>query len=349
MKRNIRFASLFLALILMLSLCACGASSRAKNASAAPAAAVEAPSEAMMYDMAETEEAGLYGGFSPAAGAAYSDGSNNGAGKDVPENQTEKIIYSADANLETTHFDEALEGIRALVGELGGYMESTGIYGNNYYQTARGYTGGRSASFTIRIPCENFETLTSSLSDLGNVPYCNTYSQNITRQYYDTQARLTAYKTQETRLLEMLAVAESVEDLLAIQKQLTEVQYEIDSLNSTLKNYDHSVSYSTMNLSVEEVEEYSPSSTVTLSFAQKLVRGFKDSIRGIGNFFTEFALWLGRALPVLVLLAVVAVIVWLLVRRFLRKRPERRARRAEKKVKKSKAASPDVPDDAAEE
>ena len=340
MKRNIRFASLFLALILMLSLCACGASSHAKTSSAPAAAPAEAAYDYEMY-AAETEENGV-AGFSPAAGAAYSGGSDIGAENDVPENMTEKIIYSADANLETTRFDEALEGIRALVSELGGYMESTGIYGNNYYQTARGYTGGRSASFTIRIPCENFETLTSSLSDLGNVPYCNTYSENITRQYYDTQARLTAYKTQEARLLEMLAVAESVEDLLAIQKQLTEVQYEIDSLNSTLKNYDHSVSYSTMNLSVQEVEEYSPSSTVSLSFAQKLARGFKDSIRGIGNFFTEFALWLGRALPVLVLLAVAVLVVWLLVRRAVRKRPERRARRAEKRAKKREKLPPDA-------
>jgi len=325
MNKKLRFAALFLTLLLILSLCACG--SGAKSGSTM---AVEAPAA---YDMAEAEESALDSGFSPAAGAAASNGAES-ISETVPENQTEKIIYSASASLETTEFDDALDGIKALVSRFGGYMESTGIYGNNYYQTARGYTGGRSASFTIRVPSENFEKLTTSLSDLGNVPYCNTYSENITRQYYDVQARLTAYETQETRLLEMLAAAESVDDMLAIQQQLTEVQYEIDSLNSTLKNYDYSVSYSTVNLSVEEVEEYTPSSTVTLTFGEKLVRGFRDSLRGIGSFFTNLALWLGRALPVLAVLAAVGALVWLLIRRVIRKMPERRAKRAKKRAGK---------------
>ena len=43
-----------------------------------------------------------------------------------------------------------------------------------------------------------------SLSTLGNVPYSYTYTENVSAQYYDVQSRLTAYKTQETRLLEMM-------------------------------------------------------------------------------------------------------------------------------------------------
>ena len=30
----------------------------------------------------------------------------------------------------------------------------------------------------------------SSLSDIGNVPYTHTYTENVTAEYYDVQARL---------------------------------------------------------------------------------------------------------------------------------------------------------------
>lgn len=216
---------------------------------------------------------------------------------------TEKIIYSADATLETTEFEHSIEEIRALVKELGGFMESSTISGNNYYSISRGNTGGRYASFLIRVPSDKFSVLTGSLSEFGNVPYCNTYMQNVTMEYYDAQSRLEAYKTQETRLLEMLAAAKSVEDMLAIQQQLTDVQYEIDSLTGQLRYYDHQVNYSTVSLYVSEVTKYTPEPTITLTYWERMTRGFSESLKDVGEFFQDLFLWFVTSLPWLVPLA----------------------------------------------
>ena len=89
-------------------------------------------------------------------------------------------------------------------------------------------------------------------------PIPHTYTENVTSQYYDTQARLTAYQTQEARLLEMMEKAETVEDIITIEEKLTDLRYRIESLQSTLKNWDRQVSYSTISLDVEEVQEYTP-------------------------------------------------------------------------------------------
>ena len=48
----------------------------------------------------------------------------------------------------------------------------------------------------------------------------------------------------------MLSIAETVEDMLSIQRELTEVQYELDSLTGTLRYYDNQVNYSTVSLTV---------------------------------------------------------------------------------------------------
>ncbi len=333
MKKTTKLLALVLALVLALGLAGCGAKTM-QATSSAPAAAYDYDSAPMEEPMAaESMEAGF---ANTASNDMLYSGKNGDTASTEPADMSEKIIYSANARLETTEFDTALEKIQTLVKELGGFMESTSVSGNNYSSIARGNTGGRSASFTIRVPSDKLAILTGSLSDIGNVPYCNTYMQNVTMEYYDVQSRLEAYQTQETRLLEMLAAAESVEDMLAIQQQLTDVQYEIDSLSGQLRYYDHQVSYSTVTLDVTEVREYTPEPTITLTYWQRMTRGFAESLKDVGEFFQNLFLWFVTSLPWLVPLAAAVVLIVWLIRRSAKNRPERAAR-AEKRAQKAAA------------
>jgi len=133
-------------------------------------------------------------------------------------------------------------------------------------------------------------------------------------------------RTQEQSLLEMMEKAETVSDLLEIQAQLSDVRYHIESLQSTLTNWDRQVSYSTISLTVEEVREYTPEAK--LSFGRQLALAFSRGIRSIGEFFRDLLLWLIEALPALVILGVVVLLVVLLVRRIRRARAARRAQKA---------------------
>ena len=302
--------SLLLAALLVFALCACGS---ADTASSAPAAS---------YDMAYTEnaypaEAEEYGGFAVTGGTQLESGS--GA---APEGSPEKLIYSASATVETTEFDGTIEKLSALVEQYGGFVESSSVNGSNYYTQSRGYSSTRCASYGIRVPSDKFSALMGSLSTLGNVPYSHTYTENITAQYYDTDARLTAYQTQEARLLEMMEAAKTVEDLIAIEEKLTELRYQIESLQSTLKNWDRQVAYSTLDLEVQEVVEYTPESR--MSYGQELALALTNGLKRTGEFFKDLLLAIVGALPALVILAVVLAIlipVW---------KKRRKARKARK-------------------
>ena len=302
--------SLLLAALLVFALCACGS---ADTASGAPAAS---------YDMAYTEdaypaEAEEYGGFAVTGGTQLEPGS--GA---APEGSPEKLIYSASATVETTEFDGTIEKLSALVEQYGGFVESSSVNGSNYYTQSRGYSSTRCASYVIRVPSEKFSALMGSLSTLGNVPYSHTYTENITARYYDTDARLTAYQTQEARLLEMMEAAKTVEDLIAIEEKLTELRYQIESLQSTLKNWDRQVAYSTLDLEVQEVVEYTPESR--MSYGQELALALSSGLKRTGEFFKDLLLLIVGALPALVILAVVLAIlipVW---------KKRRKARKARK-------------------
>lgn len=351
MKKTTRLLALAAALLLTLGLAGCGAKTTASSESGAALGAYAYDSAPAEAPMAVDSTAN---GFASTASKtelyeAEEAGSDRTAAGEVAD-MSEKIIYTAYAELETTEFDAALEKVQALVKELGGFMESTSVSGNNYWSISRGNTGGRHASFIIRVPSSKFSVLTGSLSDIGNVPYCDTRMQNVTMKYYDLQSRLEAYRTQEARLLEMLAVAESVEDMLAIQQQLTEVQYEIDYLTGQLRYYDHQVNYSTVTLDVNEVREYTPEPTITLTYWQRMTRGFSDSLKGVGRFFQNLFLWFVTSLPWLVPLAGAIIGAIALLRRSIKKHPERaerrakkRAARAEKRARKAAKKAADSP------
>lgn len=337
MNRNHRFAVVSLILILCLSLIGCGSAKNASFASSdsAPAAAPypngqRADMGFEAADIAVEEPAEEESGF----------GSSGSTVDPAALPRADKIIYNASVTLETTDFDNAQERISRLVAEKGGFMESTSISGNNYYQISRGYASSRSAFYTIRIPQESFQEIMNTLPEIGNVPYSETNSRNITRNYYDTQMRLEAFKTQEKRLLEMLSVAESVEDMLAIQAQLTEVQYEIDSLTGTLRYYDDQVNYSTIYLTVQEVREYTPEPTVKLSYWERMTKGFKESLKATGEFFQNAFLWIVVSLPWLIPLAVCIVLLLLLLRHICRNSPALQARAARRAARKAERKRP---------
>lgn len=315
--------TLVLALFMLLSLCACGAGSKGSDTAAATESIQEAPAAA-----AEDSYGGLAAYSNFAADYDYAEAEENGAdggtGAEAGEINPEKIIYSGEAQVETLNFDESIAGLMEMLEQYGGWIESSSLSGANYYSISRGNSGNRSAYYTLRIPSDKFETMMTGLSQLGNVPYTYTYSENVTAQYYDTQARLTAYETQEERLLEMMEKAETVSDVITIEEKLTELRYQIESLQSTLTNWDRQVSYSSLYVTVDEVGEYTPQPQQ--SYLQELWQALTGAFKDLGRFFKNFLVFLVSAIPTLLVL----VVLFFIFRPVYRKVKARRKAKGER-------------------
>ena len=307
-----KLISVALILTLALSLCACGGASK-NVAMESPAAPAEMRMEEASYDMVADA------GFGMVANSGVTTGST---GAQAPENNPEKIIYSADVTVETTEFDLSIEKLNALVEQYEAWVESSSVNGADYYSQSRGRSYQRSAHYTLRVPSQSFNTLMNSLSDLGNIPYTHTYTENVSAQYYDAQARLAAYTTQETRLLEMMEIAETVSDVIAIEEKLTELRYQIESIQTSLNNWDRRVDYSYVYLNLQEVKEYSPEAKE--SFGQKLTRAFGDGFENALNFAQNFLLWLVESIPAIIVIGIALLVA----------RPFAKKARAKRKAKK---------------
>ena len=116
-----------------------------------------------------------------------------------------KIIKTVNVVSETKELDSVLARIESEVSALGGYIQSSNVYGKSYEKYS-----DRHANYTLRIPAEKLDGFMNSMSGLVNITSKTEKVDDITDSYADAEARLTTLKTEETRLLELLAKAEKL-------------------------------------------------------------------------------------------------------------------------------------------
>ena len=115
-------------------------------------------------------------------------------------------------------------------------------------------------------------------------------------------------------MLELLSKAENLNDLLTVEKRLTEVRTELEQVTSALRVFDNQVDYATICLTVQEVTEFTDN-TQPETVWQRIGAGFKKSLKGVGNFFVELFVFLIVSVPYLAVLSAIVVVVVILLRR----------------------------------
>ncbi len=338
-----RIALLLAAVMILGCLSGCGSSSKEAYASSAPRDSGKPQMEAA-EEASDWKSDNL--AMEPAAPMEEEAISGGGAGSVTVPNPAEKIIYTADVSLETREFDKAVGALEAMVSELGGYIESSNVSGNTYYNddgTTR--IMNRYAYYTVAVPAQSFEQALNIAGEIGNVTNKSRNAQNITSQYSDTEARLESLDVQEERILSMMKEAEDIESLIALEARLSDISYEKDSYARQLKNYDRQVAYSTLYFTVREVEVFTPTAGVTRTFGEKVSDAIRDGWQNFTRALENFFLWFLEALPTILLWAVIIFVVLLFVRKGKARRQARRAKRAEEKAerKAEKAAAKAAP------
>ena len=328
MKKYARILVLLLAIALLaLSLIACSASAKFSNqaADSASSSYAYAP-EAPMEEPSATETTAEEEKSDSAALSMTTEVTQDEAPEASTADVASKIIYSADLSAQTTDFDAAVATLDQQIAAFGGFIERSDINGDTRYNND-GTTSiiNRWAYYTIRVPASRFEAFLHQTEGLGNVTSVSRYAENVTSQYTDYEARLDSLHTQEERLLAMLEKSEDVESLIALEQRLADVRYETESIERNLRNLDLQISYSTVNLNLEEVEIYTPTVPVQRSFSEKLSDAFSDGWRSFVRGLQYFCLGLASSLPGLILFVLIVLAVIFILRKIVRRYKTRRA------------------------
>ena len=264
------------------------------------------------YEMAMAAPAGMSGAGSNGKSAADT------ASIPLPENR--KWVITMSLTAETENLTDAMGLLAEKIQASGGYVESQSISG-----TAVNSGRSPSAYITVRIPAEQLDSFVEDVSGMTNVVSSSRYVEDITLRYTDTEGRVKALKTEEARLLELMEQAETMSDLLEIEGRLTEVRYQLENYTSTLRLYDNQVDYATLDLTLREVEKFTPPEKQ--GFWQKVTSGLADSIVDLGQGIVDFVAWVLIELPYLVLVGLLGWLLVFLTRRSIKKR---RAKKAQK-------------------
>jgi len=217
----------------------------------------------------------------------------------------------------TVDFEETTSAIERRVLQEGGFVAVSNIQGWSRQDAES--KPMRSAHYKVRIPSNRFEQFMTDVGELGNVTRSESWGEDVTSKYFDTEARLKSLTIQEERLLTLLSKAEILSDILELERELASVRYEIENLTGTLRKYDNLVAYSTLEIDVREVEEIKKVEEKPVTLWDKIARAFNRSIENVAKMLENLLLFLIGALPFLVVLGVFVLIVYGLLRLIGRK------------------------------
>lgn len=259
-----------------------------------------------------------YGSYPMAADMATAEEMSLSAAGSVPPAAREgaKIIYSADMDLETTQFDEAAEALAALTEEMGGYYASSRLSNGGSY---------RSASYTIRVPAENYRDFLTRAGAMCHLLDLYENTDDVSESYYDTAGRLETQRTKLARLQELLGQAENMEDIIALESAISETEEQIDRLSGQLRWYDDRVDYATVNVSLREVSRLSSVPEPSQGFGSRVLSALREGLNAFASGMEDLLLALAYGWEWIALAGAGLAAALLLLRRALRRRRAKKA------------------------
>lgn len=223
------------------------------------------------------------------------------AGNETSNSQ--KYITTYRLTIETKKYDSVMNDIKDSVSNLGGYIES---------ENSRDYGSNRNTDLILRIPTKNVNEWLDKVNDYGTITSKNQTTENVTLEYVDVESRLQAYKSERDALFNLLEKAETLNDILMIQSQLTEINYKIESYESRLRALDDLIDYTTITLNLREVEH---ESIVNPSFFERIQERFNDSIDSLKNFVENSIVFVIGCSPILFIWIIIVVAIAVTIRK----------------------------------
>ncbi len=246
------------------------------------------------------------------------------AGGDVSADQVEvqarMMIRTGEIVGRYRAVEEAVSQVEALVAAAGGYVVNSNLWRSDE---------GLNANMSVKVPADRFDEMMTTLSGLAEkVERSSTYSEDVTEEYFDLDARLRALRATEEQLLLLLEDVrermQKADDILAVYRELQDIQSQIEQYQGRQQYLDRMVAMSTINLRLLAVEAETPVISGTwepMGTLRSALRALTDT----GQFLLNALIWVAfYVVPLLALLLIPLGLILLAVRALLRRRQGRR-------------------------
>lgn len=211
-----------------------------------------------------------------------------------------KIIKNGNLSLKVDSVDKSSVSISKIAKDNGGEVASS-----NFRQSG---TNVKSGYITVKVPVANFEKAFSDLKKVASLVISeSTSGTDVTEQYVDLQAQLKNKQTEEEAFARIMNQAQKIDDILAVQTQLSRVRGEIESLQGRIKYLESQTDMSTITINLSEdanisvVDKWRPWQVIKES-ASVLIKKVQD--------FVDFVIRL--IILVLPIFLLYALLIWVI-------------------------------------
>ncbi|MBR6851038.1 MAG: DUF4349 domain-containing protein, partial [Lachnospiraceae bacterium] len=196
----------------------------------------------------------------------------------TPTTTNRKLIRNISLEVETQDFLTLISTVTNRVKALGGYIEDSNVYnGSNYSGEVQRY-----ATMTLRIPSAQADTFLTEVADQSNITQQNENVNDVTLDYVDLDSHKRVLQAELDNMMEMLEATNDIDDMITIENRISNLRYQIESMESQLRTYDNKVDYTTVKLHVTEVQELTeivePEPEPDPTTWDRIADGFSDNL-----------------------------------------------------------------------
>lgn len=279
------------------------------------------------YSNMQTSGSADFGYYNEAMDEEYLiDTENTSAEKEFGD----KLVYTCDITIETLEYENSLSYIRSRISEYGGIIssesESDGDY-NWYYTDYSGRSATRAINLEARIPSDRYNDFLNSLEGTGKIRNKSSNVENISKTYYDTAAIIESLEIQQERLMSMMDSASTIDEMIQVERRLTEVQMELNRNRTALSVMQTDVDYSTVTITLDEVVQYDKP---TNTFLDRLVNTFAQAFDDFRDILEGLIFFIILLIPRLIIFVPVVLLITICVKKFIRWRKNKKAIRTDK-------------------
>lgn len=219
-----------------------------------------------------------------------------------PIDWDKKIVKTANLNAEVKNYKNFSQQLSEKVKKYGGYI-SQEEQSQSDYQIQN--------AVVIKVPVDQFENaLTDLTKDVSKLNEKHISSADVTSQLVDGKSRLEAKKQVRLRYLDLLKQAKNMEEILTVQKEINDIQEDIELVNGRINTLSHESAMSTINFTFFQIVDANAKAD------NEKQPGFLDKVK---TAFSNGWYWIGEVFVGIIsiwpLLLVIILGIWIFKRK----------------------------------
>ena len=220
-------------------------------------------------------------------------------------NPDKRIQRNANLNIEVKNINESIDKLNNIISSFGGEIISSNKGGFDYGQPY--------ANIRLRVSSENLDSVLFEFKKLSSkVISENIYTNDVSEEFIDIEARLKIMKSTENRFNDLLSKSEKIEEIIQVEKELMRIRGDIESLEGRLNYLTKTTDTSEINLNLNE---QIPITGESWKINEEFKEAFKNLL-GFAKSLTNFAINVIVFIPVIL----VAGILVFLLRKYIKNR-----------------------------